>query len=158
MSEEYIKKINQVLFSIDNFSKSMTYDETVNKISEASKIVKKIVDKFGYQVVFDSWENYLKENVDSKRKAWNFMILFFNFDGHKFKIKDPYPFLGMLYKKLDLSFERDPEGDDENQMNDTFDSIYIELLINSGIVKQEDYFYMNPYNDERLIEAYNRIE
>ena len=158
MSEEYIKKINQVLFSIDNFSKSMTYDETVNKISEASKIVKKIVDKFGYQVVFDSWENYLKENVDSKRKAWNFMILFFNFDGHKFKIKDPYPFLGMLYKKLDLSFERDPEGDDENQMNDTFDSIYIELLINSGIVKQEDYFYMNPYNDERLIEAYDRIE
>lgn len=158
MSEEYIKKINQVLFSIDNFSKSMTYDEIVNKISEATKIVKGLVDKFGYQVVFDSWENYLKENVDSKRKAWNFMILFFNYDGHKFKIKDPYPFLGMLYKKLDLSFERDPEGDDENQMNDTFDSIYIELLINSGIVKQEDYFYMNPYNDERLIEAYNRIE
>lgn len=116
------------------------------------------MDKFGYQVVFDSWENYLKENVDSKRKAWNFMILFFNYDGHEFKIKDPYSFLGMFYKKLDLSFERDPEGDAENQMNDTFDSIYIELLINSGIVKQEDYFYMNPYNDERLIEAYNRIE
>mgnify|MGYP007002640451 FL=1 len=158
MSEEYIKKINQVLFSIDNFSKSMTCDEIENKINEASKIVKGLVAKFGYQVVFDSWTNYLKENVDSKRKAWNFMILFFYYDGHKFKIKDPYPFLGMLYKKLDLSFERDPEGDEENQMNDTFDSIYIELLINSGIVNQEDYFYMSPYNDERLIEAYNKIE
>ncbi len=158
MNKEYDKEINKVLFGIDTFSQSMSYDDIENKMSEASKVVKRLVDKFGYQLVFDSWLNYLKENIHSNREAWNFMILFFNYDGHKFKVKDPYPFLGMLYKKLGLSFEKDPKEEDGIQVNDTFDSIYIELLLNSGVVKSNAYFYMNPYNDEKLIEAYKRVK
>lgn len=50
------------------------------------------------------------------------------------------------------------ERNDEIQMNDTFDSIYIELLLNSGVVKSNAYFYMNSYNDEKLIEAYKRVK
>ena len=86
------------------------------------------------------------------------MILFFIYDGYKFRVENPYPFLGMLYKKLGLSLDRDPKGENEIQMNDTFDLIYIELLINSGIVKREDFFNMNPYHDEKLIEAYNNAK
>ena len=158
MNKEYKKEINESLFSIDNFSDSMDYDEIEDKIDEAYKIVEELVDEFGYQIVFDNWVSYLKDKVHSQKEAWNFMILFFNYEGYKFKVENPYPFLGMLYKKLKLSLDRDPEGDDENLMNDTFDSIYIELLINSGIVDEDDYFYMNPYYDEKLIEAYNNAK
>lgn len=154
MKKEYNKEINESLFGIDNFSESMSYDEIENKINEASKIVKELVDEFGCQIVFDNWTDYLKEKIHSQKDAWNFMILFFSYDGHKFKVNNPYPFLGMLYRKLGLFFDKDPEGEDENQMNDTFDSIYIELLVKSGIVKEDDYFNMNPYNDEKLKEAY----
>ena len=155
MNKEYDKKTNELLFGIDNFSESMGYDEIENKISEASKIADELVKEFGYQVVFDNWTSYLKENIHSQKDAWNYMILFFNYDGHKFEVKDPYPFLGLLLNKLELSLDREPIGEDEDNMFETFDSIYIELLVKSGIVKQEDYFYMNPYKDARLIAAYN---
>lgn len=55
--------------------------------------------------------------------------LFFDYDGHKFRVENQYPFLGILYKKLGLSLNKDSKGEDEVQINDTFDSIYIELLI-----------------------------
>lgn len=150
------KEMTKMLFAIDILSESMSYEEKEKRISEASEVVKRLVDESGSQAVFDDWTNYLKESVHTQKEAWNFMILFFNFEGHMFKVNNPYPFLGLLYKKLDLSFDKLPTDDDEIQMNDTFDSIYIELLVGSGIIKLEDYFYVNPYNDAKLIDAYNQ--
>ena len=83
------------------------------------------------------------------------MIAFFDYDGHHLKVKNPYPFLGLLLNKLELSLGKGPLNIDEDNMFETYDSIYIELLICSGLVKQDDYFYMNPYKDKKLIEAIN---
>ncbi len=40
-------------------------------------------------------------------------------------------------------------------MFNAFDSIYIEILVKSGIVKQDDYFIINPYKDENLKKAFD---
>lgn len=67
------------------------------------------------------------------------MSWFYNYGGHEIKTFNPYPFLETLYKKLVLSFDSEPQTDDEKQMFDTFDSIYVEMLTQSGIIKQDDY-------------------
>ena len=158
MNKKYNKEMTKKLFSIDNFSELISYDEREKIIKEMSKNVNNLINDYGYQIVFDEWTEYLKDCIHTPKEAWNFMILFFCYDGHKFKVENPYPFLGILYKKLGLSLDKDPEGEDENQMNDTFDTIYIELLVQSGLVKRDDYFNVNPYYDERLKEAYDKIK
>lgn len=158
MNKEYNKNTNNILFNIDNFSKELSSDEIEKQISNASKTAIQLVDDFGCQIVFDEWTNYLKECVNSRKEAWNFMILFVEFDGQKFKVNNPYPFLGLLLNKLNLSLDKEPTDVDEKQIFQTFDTIYIELLVNSGIVKYEDYFYMNPYYDEKLIKEYNNYK
>ncbi len=154
MNNQFDKKINNKLFSIDRFKVGLEYEQELKKAHELSRVAKSLIMEYGDKIVFDSWFEYLKYNVNSQKDAWNFMMSFFDYDGYKLKVENPYPFLGMLYKKLGLSLDKDPEGYDENQMNDTFDSIYIELLVSSGIVKYDDYFNMNPYYDERLRKAY----
>lgn len=83
------------------------------------------------------------------------MMAFFDYDVHHLKVENPYHFLGRLLNKLKLSLDGDPLNEAEDNIFETFDSIYIELLVKSWIVKQGDYFYINPYNDEKMIEAYN---
>ena len=96
-----------------------------------------MIVKFGDQIIFDTWSDYLKENIHSKKDAWNFMMSFIDYNGHHFNIDNPYPFLGLLLNKLELSLDKDLISEEENAMFDSFDSLYIELLINSGIVRQE---------------------
>lgn len=84
------------------------------------------------------------------------MMSFFDYDGHHLiRVNNPYPFLGLLFKKLDLSLDRNPIDEDEDTMFNTFDSIYIEILVKSGIVKQDDYFNINSYKDENLKKAFD---
>lgn len=152
MNKTYDLKYNEILFGLDYFAE---YPE--EELEAREDLAEKILDETDNQSVFDGWLTYLRTCVNSHKEAWSFMLWFFNYGGHEIKVSNPYPFLGLLYKKLGLSFDKEPEGDDENQMFDTFDSIYIELLIKSGLIKQEDYFYVNLYNDKKLKEAYDSI-
>ncbi len=155
MNKQYDDSINYKLFSIDRFKEGIEYDQELEKASKLSKKAEELIKEYGDQIVFDSWFKYLKDNIHSRKDAWNFMMAFFDYDGYRLKVENPYPFLGLLLNKLELSLDRDPKDEDEDNMFCTFDSIYIELLVKSGIVKQDDYFYMNPYNDKKLIDAYN---
>ena len=145
MKTEYDENINKELFSID-FQSDYSDDE-VDRLLE---IAKQLIAEYGDQVVFDEWFKYLKNSINGRRDAWNFMIAFYNFDGHCLKVSDPYPFLGLLLNRLELSLDSDPAYKDEEMMFETYDSIYIELLIKAGIVKQDEYFDANPYTDEKL--------
>ncbi len=145
MKTEYDENINKELFSID-FQSDYSDDE-VDRLLE---IAKQLIAEYGDQFVFDEWFKYLKNSINGRRDAWNFMIAFYNFDGHCLKASDPYPFLGLLLNRLELSLDSDPTSKDEEMMFETYDSIYIELLIKAGIVKQDEYFDANPYTDEKL--------
>lgn len=149
MNEIYDLKYNDILFGLDYFS-----DYSDDELDMREELAEKILNEFNNQSVFEGWISYLKTTVDSPKEAWSFMSWFFNYGGQEIKVSNPYPFLGMLYKKLGLSFDKEPNTNDEKQMFDTFDSIYVELLTQSGIIKNDDYFYVNLYNDERLKNAY----
>lgn len=149
--KKYDLKYNDILFGLDYFSE-YSEDEADMRLDLAEMIL----NDYDNQSVFDGWFDYLINNVKSTREAWSFMDWFYNYGGHEIKVSDPYPFLGMLYKKLGLSFDKEPKENDETNMYDTFDSIYIELLIKSNIIKQDDYFYVNLYNDDRLKREYDK--
>lgn len=140
MSKQYDDSINYKLFCVDRFKEGVEYKQELEKAYELSKIAKELIKEHGDQTVFDSWVKYLKDNIHSRKDAWNYMMAFFDYDGHHLKVENPYPFLGLLLSKLELSLDRDPLNEDEDNMFETFDSIYIELLVKSGIVKQDDYF------------------
>ena len=150
MQKQYDKTMNDKLFNVDRFKEGNEYERELEKAHELSIEAKSLILEFGDQVVFDNWFDYLKESVHSRIKAWNFMISFFDYDGHCLKVSDPYPFLGLLLNRLELSLDSDPASKDEEMMFETFDSIYIELLINAAIVKRDEYFDANPYTDEKL--------
>lgn len=44
---------------------------------------------------------------------------FFDYDGHHLRVNNPYPFLELLFKKLDLSLDRNPIDEDEDTMLNT---------------------------------------
>ena len=148
MNKEYNKDINKELFSVD-FQSDFSEDE----VERLSDIAKQLINEYGEQIVFDEWFQYLKESINGRYPAWNFMLAFYNFDGHNLKVKDPYPFLGLLFNRLGLSLETEPSKGEEETMFDTFDSIYVSLLIKSGIIKEDDYFYVNLYSDDRFKKA-----
>ena len=149
--KKYDLKYNEILFGLDYLSECSD-DETDMRLDLAEMIL----NDYDNQSVFDGWFDYLINNVKATREAWSFMDWFYNYVGHEIKVSDPYPFLGMLYKKLGLSFDKEPDGNDETNMYDTFDSIYIELLIKANIIKQDDYFYVNLYNDDKLKREYDK--
>lgn len=148
MKKEYDKNINRKLFSV-NFQSDFSEDE----VECLSCIAEQLIKEYGEQVVFDEWFKYLKESVNGRYPSWNFMIAFYNFNGHYLKIKDPYPFLGLLFNKLGLSLDKEPSQGEEEKIFDTFDSIYVSLLIQSKIIKEDDYFYINLYSDDRFKKA-----
>ena len=153
MQKQYDKTMNDKLFSVDRFKEGDEYERELEKAHELSIEAKSLILEFGDQVVFDNWHDYLKESVHSRIKARNFMISFFDYNGHELKVKDPYPFLGLLFNRLNLSLDADPSEGDEETMLDTFDTIYVSILISSGIIKEDDYFYVNLYTDKRFKKA-----
>lgn len=141
----YDSNLNNKLFGLSYLS-DYSEEEQEKRIDLAAKAV----DEYGEKQVFQSWFLYLKTSVTDPMDAWSFMLWFYNFNGADFKIDDPYPFLGMLFKKLSLSFNELKNGSEEKEKFDTFDTIYASMLIKSGLVAEDDYFNVNPYRDERL--------
>lgn len=92
MSKQYDESINYKLFSVDRFKEGAKYEQELEKAYELSKIAKELIKEYGDQTVFDSWVKYLKDNIHSRKDAWNFMMAFFDYDGHHLKVENPYPF------------------------------------------------------------------
>lgn len=146
MVQKYDKRLNDELFGIDYDS---DYEEST--AAKLMKLAKETIEKYGQSIVFSEWFSYLSNSVRTIKEARNFASWFSAYEGYRFKTKDPYPFLAMLFLKLGLSYEN-PESDDEieKQFYESFDNFYIELVINAGFAKIDDYFYLDPYSDKRL--------
>lgn len=151
--KNYNENLNEKLFGLDYLSDNSSEEEQEKRIDFATKIIQ----EYGEQAVFEAWFSYLQNSVNSVRAAWSFMLWFYNFNGEDFKIKNPYPFLGLLFNKLGLSLDDDKKSEDEKQMFDTFDSIYASMLTKSGYFNESNYFDVNPYRDDHLREEINKI-
>lgn len=143
--QSYDKKLNDKLFDVDfqsNFSEEL--------VESLASLAEELIQKYGDEVVLKEWTNYLNDSINDQYSARNFAYAFFNYGGHNLKVKDPYPFLGLLFYKVGFSFHDEPKTNDENDFFDLLDSIYTSLLLNAGIISEDDYFYVNVYQDLRL--------
>ncbi len=145
MIESYDKKLNDKLFNID-FQSDFSEEEVESLVSLAEKLIQ----KYGDKIIFNEWTDYLKNSIKDRYRARNFAYAFYNYGGHNLKVKDPYPFLGLLFYKVGFSFFDEPKTQEENDFFDLLDSIYISLLLNAGIIDEDDYFYVNVYKDLKL--------
>ena len=157
MNKKYDIENDIKIFGIDYYSDSLDYDEREKELNEMFDYVTELINEFGYQTLLDEWTKYLKEYIKDKKSALNFMMLFFYYNGHKFVVEDPYPFLCLLYKKLGLSLDEGPKTEEDNEIFDTFDSIYVSLLIKAKKIKEEDYSYANLFDDVKFKEVYNKF-
>lgn len=144
-NKTYDIHLNDELFGLDYLS-DFSDKEQEKRIDLAAKAV----EECGEEQVFKAWFSYLMFSVKNTREAWSFMLWFYNFNGAEFEISDPYPFLGLLFKKLGLSLDTIADNFDEKEKFDTFDSIYASMLIKSRLIDESDYFNINPYRDEHL--------
>ena len=153
MEKDFDKNINKKLFSIDYLS-DFSEDET----DKLSSIAQELIDKYGDKQVFAEWYEYLKECVTDKKTARNFAYWFFQYGGHELKIKNPYPFLALLFVKTEVPLDKEPSLKEEKEFDDLIDSIYVSLLSNAGIIGNDNYFYINFRSDEKLINLVNKIK
>jgi hypothetical protein len=72
------------------------YDALVEKANN-------VINEYGWDVVFESWENFMYENCNSVEDALNFATWFEIYGGHNHKIAEPYKFLAYLYDIFDLN-------------------------------------------------------
>jgi len=148
MKTTYPIEKTKILFSFD-FASDYSEEDANNLLLMAQDLI----SMHGDEEVFKQWASYLKTDILDIKNGINFMNAFFFYGGHELKVKNPYHFLGLLFNKIGLSLDKEPNSEDEHQIFDTFDSIYVSLLDNAHIVNQEDFFYINIYNDNKLKEA-----
>jgi hypothetical protein len=72
------------------------YDTLVEKATN-------VINEYGWDAVFESWENFMYENCNSVEDALNFATWFEIYGGHNHKIAEPYKFLAYLYDIFDLN-------------------------------------------------------
>jgi len=140
--------ITNNLYTIDYFN----YDNE-NKIEANETIAKNQINTYGWNIVFESWFDFLKEKCDTTDKVISFINLFFIYCECKYKIPDFYSFMGYIEYRLDLNPEK-------YNCADIVDTISFELQNTCGIKKN---IYLNyprysTENDSLIIEAVNRYK
>ena len=103
--KKYDNRINYELFSqncIDGV-------EIIN-VNNLKNTVTSLVSSLGWDTIVYEWAIFLKKEIKDRKAAFNFATWLYIYDFGKCSLKDPYPFLALLYKKLEL----DKKINDEN--------------------------------------------
>ena len=93
-NELFIRNAIEVLDGGDDTDE--LYDSLIEKAHAAIK-------DYGWESVFDSWQNYMFENCHTVEDALSFATWFYTYGGHEHRIEKPYPFLAYLYNIFDLN-------------------------------------------------------
>lgn len=129
------------LFNSDFFDESIDEDEYYSHCEN-------LIETFGWDKVFESWENYLYQYCTTVDKVINFANWFWFYDGQKKYIPDPYKFISYFYYIMDL----EPYKYDADTI---MDSITIDVLLYAGNVYvdlQNNPRYI-PEEDPKIIES-----
>jgi len=140
------------------FNQNCINGEKMNDVTELQKIVQNLISSIGWEELVTEWYKYLKENVQTRTEAFNFATWLFIYDFGKCNVKDPYPFLALLYKKMEL--ESNPSDELENRFDTPYDrflDIYVDVLLSSHIIDIGKSDFIKPEDDERLLLELNKI-
>jgi len=140
------------------FNQNCINGDKLNDVTELQKIVQYLVSSIGWEELVTEWYKYLKENVKTRTETFNFATWLFIYDFGKCNVKDPYPFLALLYKKMEL--KSNPKDELENRFDTPYDrflDIYVDVLLSSHIIDIDKSDFIKPEDDERLLLELNKI-
>jgi len=144
---KYDNKLN-----IELFTQNCIDGEIRNEKELKNKVIS-IVSIYGWEKVTSEWMVYLKNDIKDRRAAFNFATWLFIYDFGKCSINNPYPFLALLYKKLELDQEINDELDQRfDTPFDRYFDLYLDILISSKIINVNDADYIKVDEDQRLME------
>jgi len=140
------------------FSQDCIHGKVIANMEELENKVHILVSSLGPEAIASRWLSYLQSSIHSREEAFVFATWLYIYDFGKFKLANPYPFLAVLYKKLELDENVDDEL--ESRMDtpyDRFFDLYVELLISSGIIGDDDVDFANPDKDQKLLQELQSV-
>ena len=148
--EELIKK-TEYLFDRDFIGELNGDIELTDKDEQKySDCVKELYKKYDWSDIFKCWESYLYNKCKTPHQLFNFANLFWEYEGYKEYIPEPYKFLAYFYYKADPN-----EYEDDANAATIMDSLSIQILHRAGVdgVKNSENPYYNPQDDPKMIKA-----
>ena len=101
---------------------------------------------------------YLKHEVHDRKTAFKCATWLFIYDFGKCDIRNPYPFLALLFKKMEL------DKDIQDNLNNRFDTpydrfldLYVDVLISSKIINANEADYLIPDKDTMLLDELEKL-
>ena len=146
-------KAKMELGKIINDLFSIQYRELDDEKEEErlENLAQKVVDKYGWNMVFEEANNLLHTKCKTPESVVNFSNLYYLYNWHEYAVPDPYSFLAYIYYIIDF---------DRIKYNaDILDTIVSGMLPASGY-EYGSLFTNNwytPEKDPRLIEAVNQL-
>jgi hypothetical protein len=100
-----LEKYTELLFSY-------TYGVNYSEVSEKMHImVDNLISKYGWDTVFESWNNYLFRECKTEESVINFAHLFWNYtECCEYPIKEPFKFLAYFFYRIDFDIDKDVDG------------------------------------------------
>lgn len=141
MKKELMERTSK-LFSIDYEAHLLTESEKNIVLSE----VKELIDHYGWDIVYQEWFHYLKEECKTQQDVTNWAHLFWWFTGCDYPIPDPYELLGYLYSHVDVK-------DRVLNSETLFYSIATTFLQPLGYVDLWNDPYYEPLEDPKILKA-----
>jgi len=149
----YNKEINIKLFKQNCIS-----NEELTNTAELQKLFNNLVKTFGWEKIVSECYDYLKCSINSRIESFNFATWLFIYDFGKCSVKNPYPFLALLYNKMELDTSVVDDLDTRfDTPYDRFLDIYIDVLISSKIIDISESDYIVPEKDDRLLAELKKI-
>ena len=143
-----IEELTKELFSQDAMEVLDGGEETDALYDALVEKAEAMISEYGWDVVFESWKNYMYNNCHTIKEAISFATWFEAYGGHTHKIEKPYEFLAYLYDIFDLN----PVKYDAQIMDD----VSFGLLEASGI--KENLWEDDDYTTERDPELVKAVE
>lgn len=146
-----------------NYSYNLNYElfledskkDSANKI----KIVQKLISIYGGEFILSEWTKFLKNNIKNRKDAYNFTACLYLYDFHNCCVKNPYLFLALLYKKLELDKLTNDKLDKRfDSPSDRFIGLYLDCLYSSKIISLNEYDFTDPKKDIRFLKELGKLE
>lgn len=138
MQFEYeLQNKTEFLFERDYLKELLPDDDSVTEEMEEQyeQTADYLISKFGWDMVFSCWNNYLHTKCDSPEKVVNFAHLFWAYGGQEQLIPTPHNFLAFFYYRLNM----EPQKYDAV---DIMDSLSTTILTLSGFSEAD--ITLNP--------------
>jgi len=140
------------------FSQNCIDGEEIPNIQKLKNTVYQLVSTLGWETLVAEWMKYLKHEVHDRKTAFNFATWLFIYDFGKCNISNPYPFLALLFKKMEL--DKDIQDDLNNRFDTPYDrflDLYVDVLISSKVIDVSEADFLIPDKDTMLLDELKKL-